>query len=81
MKNLPSDKATAGEVTVNVLKNTGICFLEVANCFNETIRNNKLPDSLKLSDKTIVYKKLDPRDEANNRPVRDLSLLWFYRYQ
>ena len=29
MKNLPSDKATAGEILINELKNSEICFFEL----------------------------------------------------
>ena len=74
-KSLPSDKATAGEIPVNVLKNCDNCFFDLTNCINEAIRNNKFPDSLKLSDITPVYKKLDPSDKANYRPVSALPLL------
>ena len=42
---------------------------------NEAIRNNKFPGSFKLSDITPVYKKIDPSDKVNYRPVRVLSLL------
>ena len=66
VKSLPSDKATAGEIPINVLKN---CFFDLTNCINKAIRNNKFPDSLKLSDITPVFKKLDPSDKANYRPV------------
>ena len=75
VKNLSSDKATAGEIPVNILKNREICFIELTKCFNEAIRNNKFPDSLKLSDIIPVYKKLDPSDKANHRPVSVLPLL------
>ena len=75
MKSLPSDKATAGEIPVKVLKNSEIRFFDLTNCINETIWNNKFPDSLKLSDITPVYKKLDPSDKANYRPVSVLPLL------
>ena len=54
MKNLLSDKATAGEIPVNVLKHSEICFFDLTNCINEAIRDNKFPDSLKLSDITPV---------------------------
>ena len=47
----------------------------MTNCINEANRNNKFPDSLKLSDITPVYKKLDPSDKANYRPVSVLPLL------
>ena len=51
------------------------CFFDLTNCINEAIRNNKFPDSLKLSDITPVFKKLDPSDKANYRPVSVLLLL------
>ena len=51
------------------------CFFDLTNCINEAIRNNKFPDSLKLSDITPVFKKLDPSDKANYRPVSVLPLL------
>ena len=40
--------------------------------------NNKFPDSLKLSDITPVYKKFDPSDKANYRPVSALPLLLLF---
>ena len=52
-----------------------IAFFDLTNCINKAIRNNKFPDSLKLSDITPVFKKLDPSDKANYRRVTGLSLL------
>ena len=52
MKSLSSDKATAGEISVNVLKNSENCFFDLTSCVNETIGNNKFQDHLKLSDIT-----------------------------
>ena len=75
MKSLPSDKAAAREIPVNLLKNSENCFFDLTNCINKAIRNNKFPDSLKLSDITPVFKKLDPSDKANYRPVSVLPLL------
>ena len=63
MQSLPSDKATAGEIPVNALKNRENCFFDLTNCINEAIRSNKFSDSLKLSLKK--FKKLDPSDNAN----------------
>ena len=45
------------------------------NFINEVIRNNKFPDSLKNSDIRSAYKKFDPSDKANYRPVSVLPLL------
>ena len=75
VKNLPSDKAAAGDIPVNILKNSENYFFYLTNCINEAIRNNKFPDSLKLSNITPVYKNLDPSDKTNYRPVSVLPLL------
>ena len=75
VKSLPSDKATAREIPINVLKSCENCFFDLTNCINEAIRNNKFPDSLKLSDITSMFKKLDPGDKANYRPAIVLPLL------
>ena len=68
MKNLPSDKVSAGEIPIKILK-------ENAFCFSESLTNNKFPDTLKLSDITPVFKKLDPSDKANYRLVSILPLV------
>ena len=50
-------------------------FFYLTNCINKAITNNKYPDSLKLSDITPVYKKLDPSNKTNYRSVFVLQLL------
>ena len=72
VKSLPSDIATAGEILVNVLKNSENWFFDLTNGINEAIRNNKFPDS------TPVYKNLESSDKANCRPVSVLPLLSKY---
>ena len=72
---MPSDKASAGEIPIKILKESIICFPELTNCINESLTNNKFPDTLKLSDITPVFKKLDPSDKANYRPVSILPLV------
>ena len=74
VKSLPSDKATAEEIPVNVLKNSEICFFDLTNCVNEAIRNNKFPDSLKLSDITPMYKNLT----LVIKPIIDQSMFYHY---
>ena len=56
VKSLPSNKATAGEIPVNVLKNSELCFFGLSNCINEA---NYRPVSVspllsKVSEK-IIY--------------------------
>ena len=75
MKNLPSDKVSAGEIPIEILKKSTFCFPELINCINESLTNNKFPDTLRLSDITPVFKKLDPSDKANYRPVSILPLV------
>ena len=75
VKNLPSDKATAGEIPVDILKNSEFCFSELTKCINKAFNENKFPDTLKLSDIVPVFKKLDPTDNTNFRPVSLLFLL------
>ena len=75
MRNLPSDKASAGEIPIKNLKENKFCFPGLANCVNESLTNNKFPDPLNLPDITPVFKKLDPSDKANYRPVSILSLV------
>ena len=75
VKNLPSDKATAAEIPVDILKNSEFCFSELTKCINEAFNENKFPDTLKLSDIMPVFKKLDPTDKTSFRPVSVLPLL------
>ena len=75
MKNLPLDKVSAGEIPIKILKESTFCFPELTNCINESLTNNKFPDTLKLSDITPVFKKLDPSDKANYRAVSILPLV------
>ena len=75
MKNLTSDKATAGEVPVDILKNSEFCFSEETKCFNKAFNENKFPDTLKLSDIVPVFKSLDPTNKTNFEPVSLLPLL------
>ena len=50
VKSLPSDKASAEEIPVDILKNSELCFSELTKSFKKTFNDNKFPDTLKLSD-------------------------------
>ena len=47
----------------------------LTNCVNEAIKNNKFPDSSKLSNIMPVHKKKDRTDKTNYSPVSILPLL------
>ena len=64
---LGSEKINQDVATLKKTKNKYL-----TNSVKEAIRNNKFPDSLKLSDIKPVYKKLDS-SETNYRPVSVLS--------
>ena len=65
---------SAGEVPIKILKESTFCFPGLTNCINESLTNNKFPDTLKLSGIIPFFKKLDPIDEANYRPVSIMPL-------
>ena len=75
VKKLPSDKESAGEIPIKTLRESKFCFPELTNCINESLTNNKFPDTLKISDIKPVFKKLDPIDKENYRPVSILPLV------
>ena len=57
------------------MKNSEFCFSELTKCINKAFNENKFPDTLKLFDIVPVFKKLDPTDQTNFRPVSVLPLL------
>ena len=75
IESLPSNKATAGEISMKILKESGFTFQYLTSCVNGAILSCKFPDSLKLSNIVPAYKKKDPTDKCNYRPVSILHLL------
>ena len=75
VKNLPSDKATAGEIPVDILKNSEFCFSELTKCINKDFNENKFQDILISSDFVPAFKKHDPTDKAKFRPNSVFPLL------
>ena len=75
IEGLPSNKVTAGEIPIKILKERGFTFEYLTSCVNEDILCGKFPDSLKLSNIVRVHKKKDPTDKCNYRPVSILPLL------
>ena len=75
VKSLPSDEVSAREIPVDILKNSEFCFSELTKFINKAFNENKFLDTLKLSDIVPVFKKVDPPDKTNFRPVILLPLL------
>ena len=57
------------------MKNSEFCFSKLTKCINKAFKENKLSDTLKLLDVVPVFKKFDPTDKTNFRPVIILPLL------
>ena len=55
MKNLPWDKASAGEIPNKILKESEFCFLGLTSFINESLTDNDFADILKLTQRTPVF--------------------------
>ena len=75
IEGLPSNKATAGEIPIKILKENGFTFENLTSCVNEAILSGKFPDSFKLPNIVPVHKKEDRTDKCSYRPVSILPHL------
>ena len=75
IEGLSSNKATAGEIPIKNLKESGFTFEYWTSCVDEAISSCKFLDSLKLSNIVTVHEKKDPADKCNYSPVSILPLL------
>ena len=57
MEGLPSNKATAGDIPVTTLKESGLSFEYLTSCVKEAISLGKFADSFKKSNTVHVHKK------------------------
>ena len=74
VEGLLSNKATAGKISIKILKQSGFTFEHLMSSVNEAISSGKFPDSLTLSNIVPVHKKKDPTDKCNYRAVSILIL-------
>ena len=73
---LDKNKANSGNIPTKALKVIAreIC-IPLTDCINSGILNGIFPDELKLADVTPIYKKSDPDDKVNYRPISILPSL------
>ena len=67
---LDSTKNTSGVIPTKIVKlpNKEIC-QDLANCINASIKKKEFPNKLKATDITPIFKKEDPLNKENYRPV------------
>ena len=75
LTNLSTKKSTiSNDIPANILKESrNTLAVKLTSLFNECIRNNNFPDSLKKAEITPIYKKGDSSKKENYRPISNLS--------
>ena len=76
INSMDSTKKTSGAIPIKIvtLAIKKIC-KDLANCINECIKQNKFPNKLKIEDITPIFKKEDPLDKTNYRPISILPTI------
>ena len=76
IKDLKTNKSVGGEIPTQILKESEFTFETLKNCINQSFKTTgEFSGSLKLGNVTPAYKKDDPLDKSNYRPVSILPLL------
>ena len=70
------NKSTSGIIPTKVLRSLAkeIC-IPLTDCINSAILNGKFPSELKMADVIPIFKKDDPFEKANYRPISLLPSL------
>ena len=70
IKNMPNNKASGGEIPLNILKQSRFTYEMLTDCISDAIVGEDIfPDSLKFGDITPVHKKDETTNKENYRPV------------
>ena len=75
IKNIPYNKASGGDMPIQILKQSGFSYQILTDYINDAINKGVFRDSLKIANITPAHKKDDPTDKENYRPVSVLPLL------
>ena len=75
IKIIPSNKASGGDIPIQIFKQSGFTYQILTNYINDAINKGVFPDSLKIANITPVHKKDEPTDKENYRPVSVVPLL------
>ena len=61
IKNVPCNKASGGDIPIQILKQSGFTYQILTDCINDAINKGVFPDSLKIANITPVHKKKTSR--------------------
>ena len=75
IKKLPSNKASiSNDIPVSVMKQFENCYCEkLTNIMNDCLKENRLPNLMKVAEISPVFKKLANTSKDNYRPISTLS--------
>ena len=75
IQDLENNKSVADEILIQILKESEFTFETLSNYIKKSIETDYFPDSLKEANITPIFKKNDPLDKSNYRPVSILPLI------
>ena len=75
IQDLKNNKSVGGEIPIHILKESEFIFETLTNCINKSIETGYFPDNLKEANITPIFKKDDPLDKSDYRPVSILPLI------
>ena len=77
IKNIPNNKASGGEIPLNILRQSRFTYEMLTDYINDAIvGENIFPDSVKFADITPVHNKNETTNKENYRPVSVLPLFY-----
>ena len=75
IQDLKTNKAVGNGIPTKISKEREFTFDVFTKCINKSIENGYFPNSLKGANNKPLFKKEDPLDKSNYRPVSILPLL------
>ena len=70
IQDLKNNKSTEGEIPIRILKECEFTFEFLKNSINKSIEDGSFRDSLNKRNIARIFKKDDPFNNSNYRPVR-----------